>query len=107
MYQRLPHDPSPVDSAWHEFFADYRPADEKTSPGGNGAQARPAARSATTVAPPPAPSAEPAEPSERRRLGARKAMPPPATAKSSPNGVATKGSAATSSPTKSTPPTKA
>ncbi|MFD1520357.1 multifunctional oxoglutarate decarboxylase/oxoglutarate dehydrogenase thiamine pyrophosphate-binding subunit/dihydrolipoyllysine-residue succinyltransferase subunit [Pseudonocardia yunnanensis] len=107
MYQRFLDDPSSVDSAWHEFFADYRPGDEKTSPGGNGAQARPAARSATTVAPPPAPSTEPAEPSERRRGGDRTAMTPPATAKSSPNGVATKGAATASSPTKSAPPTKA
>ena len=26
MYQRFLDDPSSVDSAWHDFFADYRPA---------------------------------------------------------------------------------
>ncbi|MFD0821533.1 hypothetical protein ACFQ0D_25220, partial [Micromonospora zhanjiangensis] len=29
MYQRYLADPSSVDSAWHDFFADYRPVNEQ------------------------------------------------------------------------------
>jgi multifunctional 2-oxoglutarate metabolism enzyme len=42
MYQRFLDDPTAVDPAWHDFFADYRPEDGDTSPAateGNGAQA--------------------------------------------------------------------
>ena len=37
MYQRFLDDPSAVDPAWHDFFADYRPADG--SPDGAAEQA--------------------------------------------------------------------
>jgi multifunctional 2-oxoglutarate metabolism enzyme len=42
MYQRFLDDPTAVDPAWHDFFADYRPEDGDASPAateGNGAQA--------------------------------------------------------------------
>ena len=31
MYQQYLADPSSVDQAWHEFFADYKPAEEDTT----------------------------------------------------------------------------
>ncbi|MCY7342134.1 MAG: multifunctional oxoglutarate decarboxylase/oxoglutarate dehydrogenase thiamine pyrophosphate-binding subunit/dihydrolipoyllysine-residue succinyltransferase subunit [Pseudonocardia sp.] len=70
MYQRFLDDPSTVDTAWHEFFADYRPVEQ---PGADVA--------GNAGAPPTAPSAERAEPSERRRNADRDAVtPPPAAA---------------------------
>ncbi len=73
MYQRFLADPTSVDSAWHEFFADYKPAAD-APPGGDGAStpaastpapsaAAPAAAAAPAVAPPapaPAPAKAPA-----------------------------------------------
>src|SRR6188508_1341595 len=41
MYQRFLDDPSSVDPAWHDFFADYRPADADAAPAGNGTPAAP------------------------------------------------------------------
>ena len=41
MYQRFLDDPSSVDPAWHDFFADYRPADADAAPVGNGTPAAP------------------------------------------------------------------
>jgi len=70
MYQRFLDDPSTVDTAWHEFFADYRPVEQ---PGADAA--------GNAGAPRTAPSAERAEPSERRRNADRDAVtPPPAAA---------------------------
>ncbi|MEU8072014.1 multifunctional oxoglutarate decarboxylase/oxoglutarate dehydrogenase thiamine pyrophosphate-binding subunit/dihydrolipoyllysine-residue succinyltransferase subunit [Micromonospora sp. NPDC048169] len=43
MYQRYLADPSSVDSAWHDFFADYRPAPGAATPRAEG-QAKPAAK---------------------------------------------------------------
>jgi multifunctional 2-oxoglutarate metabolism enzyme len=59
MYNRFLDDPSAVDPAWHEFFADYRPAE---TPG-----------EVPTMSSAPTPVAEPAEPSERQRAADRKA----------------------------------
>ncbi|HEY7174585.1 MAG TPA: multifunctional oxoglutarate decarboxylase/oxoglutarate dehydrogenase thiamine pyrophosphate-binding subunit/dihydrolipoyllysine-residue succinyltransferase subunit [Micromonosporaceae bacterium] len=69
MYQRYLADPSSVDAAWHEFFADYKPASDAV-PGNQGtstAQAAPAATAGTVGAPPgatvnAAPAATPAAP---------------------------------------------
>ncbi len=49
MYQRFLDDPTAVDPAWHDFFADYRPGDGDTAPAGNGTAA-PAAAPAKPVA---------------------------------------------------------
>ncbi|QJY46781.1 multifunctional oxoglutarate decarboxylase/oxoglutarate dehydrogenase thiamine pyrophosphate-binding subunit/dihydrolipoyllysine-residue succinyltransferase subunit [Pseudonocardia broussonetiae] len=72
MYQRFLDDPSTVDPAWHEFFADYRPGD------GTPADTNGAASPSTPPGPPPTPTAEPAEPTEERRTADRAAMEPPA-----------------------------
>src|SRR4051794_32123480 len=67
MYQQYLSDPSTVDQAWHEFFADYRPG----SPVGggdrhepvattNGAAPKPAPQQSAAPAPAPAPTAAPA-----------------------------------------------
>ncbi|MEN3265706.1 multifunctional oxoglutarate decarboxylase/oxoglutarate dehydrogenase thiamine pyrophosphate-binding subunit/dihydrolipoyllysine-residue succinyltransferase subunit [Pseudonocardia sp.] len=82
MYQRFLDDPESVDPAWHEFFADYRPADDTSAPTGNGVATRTAPRSSAPTSPAPTPTAEPAESTERRRVGDRKAMTPPPTASS-------------------------
>ncbi|MEE3918449.1 2-oxo acid dehydrogenase subunit E2 [Micromonospora sp. BRA006-A] len=49
MYQRYLADPSSVDSAWHDFFADYRPAPGAATPRPDG-QAKPAAAGAGRAA---------------------------------------------------------
>ncbi|MFC5945733.1 2-oxoglutarate dehydrogenase E1 subunit family protein, partial [Micromonospora harpali] len=49
MYQRYLADPSSVDSAWHDFFADYRPA-----PGAATARPDGQAAKAAKAAPEPA-----------------------------------------------------
>ncbi|MGI8815258.1 MAG: 2-oxoglutarate dehydrogenase E1 subunit family protein, partial [Pseudonocardia sp.] len=36
MYQRFLNDPATVDAAWHDFFADYRPAPTGADEGGSG-----------------------------------------------------------------------
>ncbi|NEK85246.1 multifunctional oxoglutarate decarboxylase/oxoglutarate dehydrogenase thiamine pyrophosphate-binding subunit/dihydrolipoyllysine-residue succinyltransferase subunit [Blastococcus saxobsidens] len=64
MYQQYLADPSSVDQAWHEFFADYRPG----SPVGGGdredapAAAKPAAPAGKPAGKPSAPAEKPAAP---------------------------------------------
>ncbi|MHA6627773.1 multifunctional oxoglutarate decarboxylase/oxoglutarate dehydrogenase thiamine pyrophosphate-binding subunit/dihydrolipoyllysine-residue succinyltransferase subunit [Pseudonocardia sichuanensis] len=94
MYQRFLDDPSTVDPAWHEFFADYRPTDDATdgtterpADRGDVAQksvqqaaqqpATPSAPSQAPTAPAPRPAAESAEPTERKRVADRSALTPP------------------------------
>jgi 2-oxoglutarate decarboxylase len=81
MYQRFLDDPTTVDPAWHEFFADYRPSDAPAEvtdgTSGNGTAARPAPQSFAPPPPPPTPAAGPAQPPERRRVADRGAMTPP------------------------------
>jgi multifunctional 2-oxoglutarate metabolism enzyme len=120
MYQRFLDDPTTVDPAWHEFFADYRPADAASdrpdaaptrddapaAPRSTAQQSvqqaaqrptRPSAPSDAPTAPAPTPAAEPAEPTERRRVADRGAMTPPS-ADSGVNGrVGAQGSAAAGS----------
>ncbi|MBB4960150.1 2-oxoglutarate dehydrogenase E1 component [Micromonospora polyrhachis] len=58
MYQRYLADPASVDPAWHEFFADYRPAAEPTAgaaaPAGAPADTKAAAKVSPATAPAPA-----------------------------------------------------
>ncbi|WP_300019268.1 multifunctional oxoglutarate decarboxylase/oxoglutarate dehydrogenase thiamine pyrophosphate-binding subunit/dihydrolipoyllysine-residue succinyltransferase subunit [Pseudonocardia sp.] len=75
MYQRFLDDPETVDPAWHEFFADYRPATEDIAD--NGATPVPSTPS-EPPGPAPTPKAEAPEPTERRRVADRAAMSPPA-----------------------------
>ncbi len=113
MYQRFLDDPSSVDPAWHEFFADYRPsadvppadsaadtaadaaADTAADTAAGSVQqaaqrpGRPSPPSDAPTAPAPTPKAEPAEPTERRRTADRTSLTPP-----SPSG-GTNGSAVT------------
>ncbi|SFL69383.1 multifunctional oxoglutarate decarboxylase/oxoglutarate dehydrogenase thiamine pyrophosphate-binding subunit/dihydrolipoyllysine-residue succinyltransferase subunit [Geodermatophilus ruber] len=73
MYQQYLTDPSSVDQAWHEFFADYRPgspvaaSDDRerpaASPDGQAAAAQPAA------APAPGQQPRPAAPAPQRTAG--------------------------------------
>jgi multifunctional 2-oxoglutarate metabolism enzyme len=90
MYQRYLADPSSVDPAWHDFFADYRPGQSTAGTGGGrpttSAETRDAA--ATTEA---ATRSEPATKSERATKSA------PAT-KAEPAGKQERGTAATPKP---------
>jgi 2-oxoglutarate decarboxylase len=85
MYQRFLDDPATVDPAWHEFFADYKPADGVVEQDAEEEPAKTASSRATSAqdpGPAPTPSAEPAEPTERRRVADREAMSTPAPAAS-------------------------
>jgi multifunctional 2-oxoglutarate metabolism enzyme len=107
MYQRFLDDPTAVDPAWHDFFADYRPADTDTPAEGSGTDAAtssdaeraptaaPAARDRAEATGRPAAGAEPGS-----RTAAKAAREQPAT--STPNGrAATNGAprAAAATPT--------
>ncbi len=69
MYQQYLADPSTVDQAWHDFFADYRPGspvaagDDREQPPAPAAGQRPAPAAAAPAAPTSAPA--PAEPQQR------------------------------------------
>ena len=93
MYERFLDDPGSVDTAWHEFFADYspeRPADRVTAPAG--ATPAPVADSqgSATAAPPKAVPAE--------KAAAEKAPSGKAPADRAPAGKATAGKAPESRP---------
>src|SRR5512139_1479666 len=68
MYQQYLADPSSVDPAWHDFFADYRPADGRGDSGQDGGSpvltARAAAPVTAPASPAPAPAAAAAPPRE-------------------------------------------
>ena len=82
MYQRFLDDPTAVDPAWHDFFADYRPEDGDTSPAateGNGAQATVATEQPAPQEPvaEKEPSRAPAPTVFRSAPGQGAEMPPP------------------------------
>jgi len=52
MYQRFLDDPTAVDPAWHDFFADYRPGDGDMTAATNGATATAPADPATIASSP-------------------------------------------------------
>ena len=96
MYQRFLEDPDSVDSAWHEFFADYRPGDASPTSG-----SAPQTAADTTAAPSPlTPIAKPGRQAVRREPAvepepteaASRASPPSAA-----NGTAAKPAAGTTS----------
>ncbi|GIJ23249.1 multifunctional oxoglutarate decarboxylase/oxoglutarate dehydrogenase thiamine pyrophosphate-binding subunit/dihydrolipoyllysine-residue succinyltransferase subunit [Micromonospora lutea] len=115
MYQRYLADPSSVDPAWHDFFADYRPG-PGTAGGGDG---RPAAGTAAKDAAPakteatpksqPAAKAEPAAKNERRTAAPATSKPTSTTAKqtaakpTTAKPTAAKPTAAKAEPAKSQP----
>src|SRR5688572_29581169 len=72
MYQQYVADPSSVDQAWHEFFADYRPGSplgggdaaangQQAAPAKAPAQKAPAPKASAAPAAAPAPAAKAAE----------------------------------------------
>jgi 2-oxoglutarate dehydrogenase E1 component len=69
MYQRYLSDPASVDPAWHDFFADYRPA-------GDGAAEPAATQAARATTAPARPAARPAEakPAEAKAAEAKPAQ---------------------------------
>ena len=79
MYQQYLADPSSVDQAWHEFFADYRPGSPVAASDDREQAAAPAAAPAQAQSPAPAPaqsqastpSPAPAAPSGPGRARAR------------------------------------
>lgn len=84
MYQRYLADPTSVDPAWHDFFADYKPADsapaaaKAAAPAKPAAPAQPAAAPAAAAPAPAAPVAAPvaaAQPAPAQAKPAEKAAP--------------------------------
>src|SRR3954452_11983403 len=74
MYQRYLADPASVDAAWHDFFADYKPALDTTTSPAAAAPPAPSGNGAPAAAPPkaapaPAPAKAPAPPRGGRRQG--------------------------------------
>ncbi|WP_431879771.1 multifunctional oxoglutarate decarboxylase/oxoglutarate dehydrogenase thiamine pyrophosphate-binding subunit/dihydrolipoyllysine-residue succinyltransferase subunit [Micromonospora marina] len=108
MYQRYLADPSSVDSAWHDFFADYRPAPGAATPRPDG-QAEPAAKpepaeqqeAVATVTEKPA-KAEP----KATRTEPKAAKAEPAPAKAAPAKPAAKPAAKAPEPAKKSAPAK-
>ncbi|MEV4463112.1 multifunctional oxoglutarate decarboxylase/oxoglutarate dehydrogenase thiamine pyrophosphate-binding subunit/dihydrolipoyllysine-residue succinyltransferase subunit [Micromonospora echinofusca] len=101
MYQRYLADPTSVDSAWHDFFADYRPAPGAGKPRGAEQAPKPAAppepagqqEAATTVAQPaekkpaekkPEPKPEPKAEPKAEKPAAKAAPARPAATKAAP-----------------------
>jgi multifunctional 2-oxoglutarate metabolism enzyme len=81
MYERYCADPNSVDAAWHEFFADYRPAKPGAGAPINGTTAaqRPAPPDpAPAVAPAPEPASSPTPPPTPTAAAARPPQPEPA-----------------------------
>ncbi len=78
MYQKYLTDPASVDPAWHDFFADYKPAVDSAKPAP--AQAAPAATTPAPAAAPAVPAAAPAKPAPAKAAPApaAKAAPKPA-----------------------------
>ena len=79
MYQRYLDDPSSVDSAWHEFFTDYRPPiGAPARPDGAGQPA--ASDNGAVAAPPEAPTKAPRQPAQPTPAQPTPAQPPTAPA---------------------------
>ncbi|MEV6931240.1 multifunctional oxoglutarate decarboxylase/oxoglutarate dehydrogenase thiamine pyrophosphate-binding subunit/dihydrolipoyllysine-residue succinyltransferase subunit, partial [Dactylosporangium sp. NPDC051485] len=76
MYQRYLADPASVDSAWHDFFADYKPAPDATQASTVAAQSAPApAKPAAAKAAPAKVIEKPAEKVEKKAVPATKPAP--------------------------------
>ncbi|MCU1670461.1 MAG: 2-oxoglutarate dehydrogenase, subunit [Blastococcus sp.] len=90
MYQQYLADPSSVDQAWHEFFADYRPGSpvsggDRVSPtaaadGAGGPAGKPAAAAKPAATPEPAPRPAAPKPAEAAAPAAAQKSPAPAPA---------------------------
>ncbi|MFF5218140.1 multifunctional oxoglutarate decarboxylase/oxoglutarate dehydrogenase thiamine pyrophosphate-binding subunit/dihydrolipoyllysine-residue succinyltransferase subunit [Micromonospora sp. NPDC000442] len=109
MYQRYLADPSSVDPAWHDFFADYRPG-QSTAGTGDGrpattAAAKDATPARTEAAPKsePAAKAEPAGKGERRTTTATSKPAPAASKPTTAKPAATKAEPTKSQPTRTAP----
>ncbi|MGZ4541783.1 MAG: multifunctional oxoglutarate decarboxylase/oxoglutarate dehydrogenase thiamine pyrophosphate-binding subunit/dihydrolipoyllysine-residue succinyltransferase subunit [Mycobacteriaceae bacterium] len=106
MYQRYQDDPSSVDTAWHEFFADYDPgngAGSAETSAGNGSSATPAASAPRNGAPTASGPKTPAAP--HAAVSQHPAAPPKATApKAASAGSGTKAATEkTAAPSKNEP----
>ena len=89
MYQRYLADPTSVDSAWHDFFADYRPAVEQPGPDGGPDGAAPT-RQGTAAGSQGAPTGKPAAATKPQPTAepVAAAKPEPATARADTKGPA-------------------
>ena len=92
MYQQYLADPSSVDHAWHEFFADYRPGspldggvrDEPAGANGNGSAPATSAAKPAAPAPAPAPAPKASAPAPKASAPAEEKAPAPAQKASAP-----------------------
>src|SRR6266540_5686742 len=83
MYEQFLADPSSVDPAWHDFFADYKPTQRAMSQSAATSKARDAIATAATKVAPPAKTAPPPTPADTGNglapAGSVTAPPKPAT----------------------------
>ncbi|AHI01198.1 multifunctional oxoglutarate decarboxylase/oxoglutarate dehydrogenase thiamine pyrophosphate-binding subunit/dihydrolipoyllysine-residue succinyltransferase subunit [Kutzneria viridogrisea] len=92
MYDQFLADPSSVDPAWHDFFADFKPT-QRTTGNGSASTAGASGGTVTTTAPAPAPAAPPTPPPAAPANGT-----PAATAPKLPSSKPTPAAAATAAP---------
>ena len=70
MYQQYLADPSSVDQAWHEFFADYRPGSPVSASDDRAAPAAQAAQAAELESAAPAPASADRQPApDQQQIG--------------------------------------
>ncbi|MFG3558083.1 multifunctional oxoglutarate decarboxylase/oxoglutarate dehydrogenase thiamine pyrophosphate-binding subunit/dihydrolipoyllysine-residue succinyltransferase subunit [Micromonospora sp. NPDC047557] len=85
MYQRYLADPTSVDSAWHDFFADYRPAPGAGTPRRAETSGKPAAAPEPDGQPEPAATvSQPSAPAKPTAAASKAAAAPSAPAKAAP-----------------------
>ncbi|MET8086983.1 multifunctional oxoglutarate decarboxylase/oxoglutarate dehydrogenase thiamine pyrophosphate-binding subunit/dihydrolipoyllysine-residue succinyltransferase subunit [Micromonospora sp. NPDC005194] len=85
MYQRYLADPTSVDSAWHDFFADYRPAPGAGTPRRAETSGKPAAAPEPDGQPEPAATvSQPSAPAKPTAAASKTAAAPSAPAKAAP-----------------------
>ncbi|MGC9668911.1 multifunctional oxoglutarate decarboxylase/oxoglutarate dehydrogenase thiamine pyrophosphate-binding subunit/dihydrolipoyllysine-residue succinyltransferase subunit [Planosporangium sp. 12N6] len=94
MYQRYLSDPASVDSAWHDFFVDYRPggdgtATETSTTPPAGTSTTPAAPAASSAPAPAKPAPAPAQPAATKPAAAPAAPQPKTPAPAAPGGTKT------------------
>ncbi|MCZ7378633.1 multifunctional oxoglutarate decarboxylase/oxoglutarate dehydrogenase thiamine pyrophosphate-binding subunit/dihydrolipoyllysine-residue succinyltransferase subunit [Micromonospora sp. WMMC250] len=113
MYQRYLADPTSVDSAWHDFFADYRPAPGAATPRGAESSDKPAAapepdgqpEAAAKVSQPSAPAKPASAPADAKPAAAQSAPAKPAAAAPAAPKAATEKAAPAKPAAKATAPT--
>ncbi|HEX7660199.1 MAG TPA: multifunctional oxoglutarate decarboxylase/oxoglutarate dehydrogenase thiamine pyrophosphate-binding subunit/dihydrolipoyllysine-residue succinyltransferase subunit [Pseudonocardiaceae bacterium] len=90
MYEQFLADPTSVDPAWHEFFADYKPTQRAAGESEGTSQAATSSAPTTTIAAPPAAPAGPPGVAANGQPNVRPAAPAVPAAPAAPNGAVAK-----------------